>query len=543
MARRWLASASARARASVTPADLAVATGLPVAAATHALLSLASSYPCRIHVEHPGNAPDGVPAEAPAAGSTGLWPDREAGPVLAFSFTSLDAMRARGPLGAAWARVRRWIADARDPALATLSILLLPVLAVLAIGGCAALGVAIASQGTALRILGSPLTLISAAVGLAWAGVGLSVIGILAAAVLGLVLAFGAVFVPVGTVVSLILQPQPLPDTLIALGAAALVTALLAWSAHAFLGPAREMWRSMIRASGGTHWVVSLWRWIGGFLVGPFRDPRAREHALTRWIAARGGVLTEADLPALFGWSLARSDSALTRILLDHGGDVVVSDEGAILFVFPSLATSPSADACEPLWASERVETPRFFGVPRWFRTMVGVALGVPALASLALPVVGGRLLPSPRQWFRDPPAGDTSAAAALWERSDAVWGPVVQGIGVWPWLAIAGVLLSRLPAHGLRVRAYRRMVARLPLLRAAWASPAGAWLPAADVDATTLAALDGTIDEEAGTLGPDGTPQFRVRFRRFVDAAAARERWMAGDRTTIRSVLSIARD
>jgi hypothetical protein len=143
-----------------------------------------------------------------------------------------------------------------------------------------------------------------------------------------------------------------------------------------------------------------------GFVLGSMGrqvDALADEQRLTVFLAASKGVVSTAHLVGLFGWLPAEAQSQFVRIMLDYGGDVTVTEDGSILWVFPSFAagkvavtTSPDSaeTATSPNTLVEHVPPFRFFDTPRWFLVTI-MGLLVP-LAWLPQAASMERLLPNP---------------------------------------------------------------------------------------------------------------------------------------------------
>lgn len=81
------------------------------------------------------------------------------------------------------------------------------------------------------------------------------------------------------------------------------------------------------------------------------RDELFTEKQLLAYIRSVGGVVSPTDLAARTGWSVRAAEKRSTRLIAEYGGDVEVTDEGEILYVFPELmatAGSDSADDVQP---------------------------------------------------------------------------------------------------------------------------------------------------------------------------------------------------
>jgi hypothetical protein len=233
------------------------------------------------------------------------------------------------------------------------------------------------------------------------------------------------------------------------------------------------------------HWVfgernlfgLRLWGHVSGLLFGgdpAWRDALSDERRLTALIARREGVLTTADLMALFGWTPDEADSQLARILLDYGGELVVTDEGAIAYRFPGLAGGETADAdTRPAYEREAAH-PAFWQAPvafvRAFWAMVAVGL------------LGLALHPGRSFW------PNWAAEQGSW--SDQV---ISQAFGGLPYALVLAVVGVRFVLHRRGRVAHEARQPFLRMLRLAVEHPEGRYV--GRVPERLAAALGGTID------------------------------------------------
>ena len=91
----------------------------------------------------------------------------------------------------------------------------------------------------------------------------------------------------------------------------------------------------------------------------PSRADRDREHL--RFIRARRGVVSSADFVTYSGVQRHEAEEELARLMAAHDGDVQVSDDGTLLYVFPELMVSAHGTVTErePAPAWQRLEPPR----------------------------------------------------------------------------------------------------------------------------------------------------------------------------------------
>ncbi len=459
---RLRAALAGRAGTAITTADAAVATGLPLADAEQALLALTTRHPCRVNVTDDG--------------------------VLVVRFSDLSVRRERGPLGRFVDKARAWLSRHRDRVLAAFAVTIFPVLALLGLIGAFGLAKGIEAGGLDNHEWATiPLTVLGGGAGLFW------LVGILA-----------VVFVAMLTyiAVALLLSPiwffgRPLFDAAYAadfeLGTHLLVSTVGSVFTFAIgfvaAGHLVGYWRKVF-AGESVKWAPRFWRALGGFLFGPPRDrpdTLADERLMLARIQELGGVVTTADLMGLFGWDPGHADSQIVRVMMDYGGDVMVTDKGAVLWVFPAIAqqslgpTDTRSTAGQGVFRVPIVRKSRFFGCRLWV-AIVSVILLVPAILG---PLVHPWLvfLPTPSEMF-------------VWhgpfDRSD----PGMQALGAWPALLILAGLLARVPAWVRRRWAERSDVRELAFIQMACDSPEGAWTVLAKGDTAIIARLDGDLSD-----------------------------------------------
>jgi hypothetical protein len=120
-------------------------------------------------------------------------------------------------------------------------------------------------------------------------------------------------------------------------------------------------------SGGGFHWIFWFWGDSGSrhdyragrtsarqeeaqskpfyqkvfdFVFGPNEtpaDPLQEERALLSWIRTQKGRITAADLATRTGATLQEAEDHATRLLVDYGGDVEVTDNGTLLYTFKEL--------------------------------------------------------------------------------------------------------------------------------------------------------------------------------------------------------------
>jgi hypothetical protein len=96
---------------------------------------------------------------------------------------------------------------------------------------------------------------------------------------------------------------------------------------------------------------------VFAFVFGPDRPRptrRQRDRSILRLIRARKGVLTAAELVQHTGQELHEAEEEMARLMAAHDGDVRVSEEGVLTYVFPELMVSAEGRVRErepdPAW-------------------------------------------------------------------------------------------------------------------------------------------------------------------------------------------------
>lgn len=426
----------------LTVGDAAEVSGLPLDLAEQALMALAHRFPSRIRVTEEGE--------------------------LLFRFAALSTP----PGPSAWARVGRRLRGFAEKPLALLLLFLCPFL----------LG----------ALTGNLVGLVLCTIG--------ETMGFLLAIPAGLIATFSALASTMTLLVFIVLPISGLMMMVGGVGVAAVIfddaspTAVavlfgLAFAAFCLYLGARLAWAGFKTLHDlvvrDTSWVGRLLARSRDFVFGPpprAVDALADERRLVSVLRARDGVVCVSDLIALFGWTPAEADLELARVLSDYGGDVHVTDDGALVYVFDALLVSTAgADAPAPPPDDRPISrpgatAPRFFGADGW---LVLTAVGLAALGVALNPML--RLFP------------DAAHYHALYVAHPHEPWPILQGVGITPWLVVLAVPALRLPFHLARVLRARFERRLLPLLEVAARHPGGAQVPRvranllADLGATTL--------------------------------------------------------
>lgn len=462
----------------LTAAECSLATGLPLSDAEAALLTLTTRHPSRVGVTEDGR--------------------------IEVTFERFER-----PADGRLQRMRRWLAAHRDQALAVFTVVVLPLLIAVGLIGTFSMMYGLELDHGLPDGLAGPLTVLGGLVSLLWLAV---LFGVVAFAFLAYV-TFGMLAVPFALWFGPLFDPLPGFELgtylLVSTFGTAVCVGLGLQALKALRGTVRKVF-----AGESAKWAVKFWRELGGFFFGapqPSVDALADERALVNLIRDRGGVVTTADLMGLFGWMPERADSEIVRVMMDYGGDVVVSESGAILWVFPDLAQGGPSQQASPAFAFEVPAPTRFFACRRW-TTFLGFLVMVPVFVG---PIVHPYVLawPTPAEMFSwHGPTGVEGVTAD----------PGLQALGAWPGLLIFGGLLLRVPTHVARRATERRRRRELAALRVLCESPAGAWVASDAVDTRVLARLDGELGESRpGARGPE----LHVSFPKHAAAFDAAER------------------
>lgn len=110
---------------------------------------------------------------------------------------------------------------------------------------------------------------------------------------------------------------------------------------------------------------VPPWLTAFEFVFGPEEakpDPLAQERRLLGYIRERRGRVTATDIVALTGCDLDTAEKTLLHLMVAHGGDVEVSENGTLIYTFDRLMVSAGEDADQTgrrwLWWWEEPERP-----------------------------------------------------------------------------------------------------------------------------------------------------------------------------------------
>lgn len=412
-AEQLLAALRRAERLDVTPADAAATSGLPLALCQEALFHLATRFPTRVRVGEAGT--------------------------LRFTFTSLEPPPSN--------RLKELLARHADALKICGLLVLLPPFFL----NAASHAMALAEASLVPGLLAIPVKLVgwAFALGLGLIGFG-TFLNFLWLPVTGMLVLGWGLFEAL---------PAVLKDPQAEFWGMIPYIGCLPLAFFYSLGMALGSWilyRHYIFGDRGLM-ARSLWRNVMGLLFGPGRtrhDELEDERRLTGLIVKQRGVLSIADLIGLFGWTPEEADEQLARILLDYGGDVMVTEEGAVLYRFDPMraAETKPHDDLRPCYEREAAY-PGFWNAPPSFLKGLGAILAV-GLAGLTL---HGKL-----NWF-------PHLAPSLWGDGGilqvaAASGPThLQALGIYPYLLILLPIALRYP---LWERGRDRHQARLRFLK-----------------------------------------------------------------------------
>jgi hypothetical protein len=134
---------------------------------------------------------------------------------------------------------------------------------------------------------------------------------------------------------------------------------------------------------------VPFYERVNRFVFGPPRAPvdeHAQERALVAEIRRLEGRIAPGDVMRVTGGTREDAEAALCRLMIDHEGDVQVSDEGAVLYQFPALRrtadpTQEHASPPAPIW-ERRDQPPALTGNSAGTNVFLGLINGFNLAAS-----------------------------------------------------------------------------------------------------------------------------------------------------------------
>jgi hypothetical protein len=272
---------------------------------------------------------------------------------------------------------------------------------------------------------------------------------------------------------------------------------------------------------------IPFYEKVNRFVFGPPRAPadtRAEERALLAEIRRLEGRIAPGDVMRITGGTRETAEAALCRLMIDHEGEVQVTDEGAVLYQFAAVrrtadSTIEHARPPAPIW-DRKEEAPPLTGNPVGTNIFLGLingfnlaASGVALASGLTLEHIGQLLAARMEEGAVVPPATGV---------------PLVLGAIPFAFSAVVFALpAARALLHGARKHRAALENGRRALLRAVLAAGVGEVVPALPLRRAWLAAggpvqLDEkALTEEVRRLGgePDVDDEGKVVYR-FSDLA-----------------------
>ncbi len=186
---------------------------------------------------------------------------------------------------------------------------------------------------------------------------------------------------------------------------------------------------------------LPFWLRVYEYVFGPDQpatDPLADERELLAYLRDNQGLVTAVELAALRGISIEQAEKLALHLMVEHNGEVDVSDNGTLIYRFDDLLVSAQEQAAPAervwRWSWERSEAE-----PKLNRNQPGENATITFLNLFNL-------------------IGAAAVGHALWT-AGAGWGAVI-GLGIFPFLFASTLFLIPL-ARWLRLPGRRREVAQ----------------------------------------------------------------------------------
>ncbi len=279
------------------------------------------------------------------------------------------------------------------------------------------------------------------------------------------------------------------------------------------------------RTGRGARKGPPFYKKVFAFVFGPDRPettPERRDRDHLRFIRSRRGAVSAVDLVQATGLGLHEAESELARLMVAHDGDVEVTEDGTLVYLFPSLMVSAhgKVEVREPPAAWQRLE-------PKLPVTGNSAGSNAAIVGINAFNIVAAATAP----WFIFPRLGIGGTAAEV----GLIWIPVIFSVSFF------AVPLLRLPSvwreNGRRaLRNVRKAVLGLvskASLAGEEAAPVGLDEAKAliqerlkgsqHVSVSVEKVMDRMVAEFDGEVGvtDSGTPRFRFpEFRNAMQAA-----------------------
>jgi uncharacterized RDD family membrane protein YckC len=185
------------------------------------------------------------------------------------------------------------------------------------------------------------------------------------------------------------------------------------------------------RTGRGARKGPPFYKKVFAFVFGPDRPettPERRDRDHLRFIRSRRGAVSAVDLVQATGLGLHEAESELARLMVAHDGDVEVTEDGTLVYLFPSLMVSAhgKVEVREPPAAWQRLE-------PKLPVTGNSAGSNAAIVGINAFNIVAAATAP----WFIFPRLGIGGTAAEV----GLIWIPVIFSVSFF------AVPLLRLPS------------------------------------------------------------------------------------------------
>lgn len=243
--------------------------------------------------------------------------------------------------------------------------------------------------------------------------------------------------------------------------------------------------------------LESTWRGIAEILIGPRSqgvEALEDEGRILAWIQERRGIVTVWELAALLGATPDEASRDITHLLVDYGGDILVTDEGAIVFTFDWLRAPdalPESTDAPTSWLN-------LTDPPRLLRAHHAWGL----LICLSGAVMGVILSPDIAAW---PSLADVQHAMSVTgdgEEAIPPYGFFSQWFGLWPYAALLAIIVARAPIVAWKRARYQTRMRIATLAQAIVASQGELTEPPSAHPNSLLAAFDADVDLEHQVVG-----------------------------------------
>ncbi|HVR01241.1 MAG TPA: hypothetical protein VMT47_03855, partial [Polyangia bacterium] len=174
---------------------------------------------------------------------------------------------------------------------------------------------------------------------------------------------YAVIFVAVAVAMASSREGDGIGDALV--GVLDVIVEALYWTFHPFspINWGREprwIWGGRRRKRG-----LPFYERVNRFVFGPppeVEDPRERERRVLDEIRRQDGRVGPGDLMRVTGGDRESAERDLLRLVVDYDGDIQVSEDGAIVYVFKALRTTAGRGggtlSPRPAWSERRVVPP-----------------------------------------------------------------------------------------------------------------------------------------------------------------------------------------